>query len=84
MKTKIKVADLDKLNFPFQRKEMIRLIGEMRNPTVPGGDSPETAIPFYIKMNHQFACKLYHRSPSHKPYSYKNDLSHGFFYSTFS
>ena len=60
MKTKIKVADLGKLNFPFQRKEMIRLLGEMRNPTVPGGDSLETAVPFYIKMNHQFACKTEH------------------------
>ncbi|MCH2045239.1 MAG: hypothetical protein MK212_14075 [Saprospiraceae bacterium] len=60
MKTKIKAANLEKVNFALQRKELLRISSDMKTPEMPGGDSPETSIPFFVKKNHRFACGTEH------------------------
>lgn len=60
MKTKIKVANLNKVNFALHRKELLRISNDMKTSEIPGGDSPETAIPFFVKKNHTFACGTEH------------------------
>ncbi|MCH2045118.1 MAG: hypothetical protein MK212_13460 [Saprospiraceae bacterium] len=60
MKTKVKVANLKKVNFALVRKETIRIVNEMKSKEIPGGDSPETAIPFFVKKNHTFSCGTEH------------------------
>lgn len=60
MKTKIKVANLAKVNFALLRKELLRISGDMKSNELPGGDSPESAIPFFVKKNHTFACGTEH------------------------
>ena len=60
MKTKFHPDKIDKINSQSHRKELIRIIGEMKNPAFPEGQSPETAVPFYVKELHTFACKAEH------------------------
>lgn len=60
MKTKIKVANLEKVNFALLRKEFLRISAAMKSEETPGGDSPETAIPFFVKKDHTFACGTEH------------------------
>ena len=60
MKTKIKAANLQKVNFALLRKEILRISTDMKTAEIPGGDSPETAIPFFVKKNHTFSCGTEH------------------------
>ena len=60
MKTKIKVANLKKVNFALLRKEILRISTDMKTAEIPGGDAPETAIPFFVKKNHTFSCGKEH------------------------
>ncbi len=61
MRTKIKIADLQKkLTFPAFRKEFMRLTKAMQSDKVQGGSSPEDAVSIFVKVNHQFVCETEH------------------------
>lgn len=57
VKTKIDAGNFgEKLQFSAFQKEFIRIATAMKDHTIPGGDSIETAIPVYIKKGHKFVC----------------------------
>ena len=60
MKTKIKPANLSKVNFALLRKETVRVSTEMKAKEIPGGDAPDNTIPFLVRKKHTFSCKTEH------------------------
>lgn len=61
MRTKIKIADLQKkLTFPAFRKEFLRLTTGMKSEKVQGGTNAEDAVSIFIKLEHSFVCETEH------------------------
>lgn len=60
MRSKIKVANLPKVGFALQKKEFLRISGEMKDPKLPGGDAAGAAVPFFFKKEHEFSCGTTH------------------------
>ncbi|MCH2046232.1 MAG: hypothetical protein MK212_19105 [Saprospiraceae bacterium] len=60
MRSKIKVANLPKVGFALQKKEFLRISGEMKDPKLPGGDAADATVPFFFKKEHEFSCGTTH------------------------